>query len=89
MSISSNDQYLNLIHHNQYQSNLNSCSSNNGKYGLCLNSNQINTQLNLSQNNSDLGDFNHEQNENTMNLNSPSSSLSPPKKIQKENVKCR
>lgn len=83
---------INLMHHhNQFQTtNLNSCSTNSdNKYALCL-SNQVNSQLNISQNNtSELGDI-HEQNENTNNatsIDSPAPSLSP-KKFLKDN-KCR
>ena len=76
---------INLMHHNQFQpSNLNSCSANSdNKYSLCLN-NQINSQLNLSQNTNDLVDL-HEQNENAT-IDSPTPSLSP-KKYLKD--KCR
>ena len=82
---------ISLMHHNhQFQaSHLNACSTNNEhKYALCLNSNQVNSQLNLSQNNtSDMGDLQHEQNDNETSINSPAPSLSP-KKYTKDS-KCR
>lgn len=81
---------ISLMHHNQFQaSHLNSCSTNSEhKYALCLNGNQVNSQLNLSQNNtSDLGDLQQEPNDNETSINSPAPSLSP-KKYSKDS-KCR
>ena len=84
---------ISLMHHNhQFQtSHLNSCSTNSEhKYTLCLNgANQVNSQLNLSQNNtSDLADLHHDPNDqNETSINSPAPSLSP-KKYSKD-TKCR
>lgn len=90
-SCGSNGQFsLNLMHHNQFQaSNLNSCSTNSeNKYGLCLNSNQVNSQLNLSQNNTnDQSDLHHDH-QNDTNIDSPTP-LSPKKVSLKDSIKCR